>query len=77
MPSGGPAMTDAPRCNACAAAAVLTLRIVPRSASLTLFDSTPRDIRSCAQHIPAAKAIGPVLSVTPLSDAVTVRTVKD
>lgn len=63
-------------CHGCARVAIVRFRVVPYGATRTRWDTTPRDVNACVLHIQAAKAIGTVLSATPLSDEITVRTVQ-
>jgi len=58
---------DSPRCHACTAEAVARFRIRPYSATRTLFDAQPRDVRACAAHLESAKKIGTVLSMRSLA----------
>lgn len=63
------------KCHACERDALVVYRVVPYQA-VTLFDSSPRDVNACAQHLEAAKRIGQVLSVTVLSSDVVTRVVQ-
>lgn len=66
-----------PRCHGCDARATVRYRLVPRSLTLTLFDSTARDVLACSKHIESAKKIGTVISAVPLSSEIATRAVSD
>lgn len=63
-------------CHACERDAIVRYRVVPYSETLTLFDAQPKDILACKPHLEAAKRIGQVLSVTPLSGETVARLVQ-
>ena len=66
-------MADSLPCHLCLKTAAVVIRCVPYQAQ-TLFDAAPTNIRACAEHIEQAKRVGTVISMTPLSESVTVRT---
>ena len=68
-------VSDHPSCMACSTTALLRLRVVPFTATRTLWDATPRDIFSCAAHVESARKIGTVISATPLGEGIATRMV--
>ena len=76
-PSGSPPVESGVKCHACTRTATRLFRIVPYTASLTLWDTTARDIRSCPEHVKAARGIGTVIAETPLGDGVAIRLTDD